>query len=81
VARFALAVALALVGGIVIDVLTRIVGDVHDPVGEPRQPLGDAGPAVEGAPAGGGALVGLSGSRYGSVLLRLARLLIAAAPG
>jgi hypothetical protein len=42
VGGLALTVAAALVGGVVVDVLARIVGDVGDPVVEARQLLGDA---------------------------------------
>src|SRR5215211_7225035 len=54
--RLPVAEPLALVRGIVIHRLARIVGDIGDPVGQPRQPLGYARAAVE-VPAAGLRLV------------------------
>ena len=43
VMRLARAEALALIRGLIVDRLTRIVGHVRDPIGEGRKALGDAG--------------------------------------
>src|SRR4051812_36293934 len=51
VVRLAGTESLALVGRLVIDRLTRVVGDVRDPVGKATKLLGDAGPGAQVDPA------------------------------
>ena len=72
-------VAPALVLGVIVNVLARVVRNVHDPVGQVRQLLGDAGPYLEIIAAQDSLVVCLLGRRNRAVALGIRYVVITTA--